>query len=293
MKVLVTGAHGQLGYSLAKTLPQGIELQLLDRSALDLSQLDTLSERLATFKPDAVINAAAYTAVDRAEDEAELAFKVNAEAPLLMARYCQARDIPMVQVSTDFVFDGLASEPYTPDSETAPLSVYGASKLQGEQRVLSECAGAYVVRTGWVYCEQGANFVKTMLRLAGERDSLGVVADQLGTPTYARHLAEMIWRLLSVRPAQRIYHFSDAGVASWYDFAVEVFRQGHSLGLIERVPEVSPIAASAYPTPARRPGYSVLDKSQTLSDLALESVDWHDALKSMLHALSQADVRSA
>jgi len=283
----VTGASGQLGYSLQRTAPAAIEVIALDRTQFDLSAPDSLAQCLRDIKPDAVINAAAYTAVDRAQDETELAFVINAQAPLAIATYCQAEGIPLIQVSTDFVFDGDTGRPYTPASETAPLGVYGQSKLQGETNVLGACDSAYVVRTGWVYCEHGANFVKTMLRLGNERDALSVVADQVGTPTYAGNLAAMIWQLLQQRPEDRIYHFSDAGVASWYDFAVAIFSEAAAIGLLARAPKVTPIKAVDYPTPAARPAYSVLDKSQTWGDLDVEAVYWRDALTVMLVAYSR------
>jgi len=287
MKVVITGANGQLGYSLQRVAPAGVEVIALDRTQFDLSAPDSLGQCLRDIKPAAVINAAAYTAVDRAESDAELAFVVNAQAPLMIAQYCQTEAIPLIQVSTDFVFDGAVGRPYSPASETSPLGVYGQSKLQGEANVLDACDSAYVVRTGWVYCEHGANFVKTMLRLGRERDALSVVADQIGTPTYAGNLAAMIWQLLEQRPENRIYHFSDAGVASWYDFAVAIFSEAAAIGLLVRAPKVTPIKAVDYPTPAARPAYSVLDKSQTWSELGVDAIHWRDALTVMLGAYSK------
>jgi len=291
MKVLITGANGQLGYALQKTAPavigaEKISLQLIPvtRKEFDLAQPESLLAALDTFQPHAVINAAAYTAVDKAEADQELAKRVNAAAVSVIAQWCQQKKIPLIQVSTDFVFDGKKSSPYQPDDNTNPLGVYAQTKRAGELAALENCATSYIVRTGWVYGEHGANFVKTMLRLGAEREVLGVVADQVGTPTYAVHLAQMVWQLLTQRPAQKIFHCSDAGVASWYDFAVAIFAEAKTQGLLERIPLVKPIATSDYPTPAQRPPYSVLDKQLTWSTLGITPCHWHSALVTMLAA---------
>ncbi len=281
LKVLVTGRNGQLGYSLAKTVPENIELILVGRDELDLSRPESIPSVLDLHAPDVVINAAAYTAVDKAESEPELAELINAMAPQVIANWCNDNNAQMVQVSTDFVFDGTQSNPYAVDTPLSPLGVYGNTKAEGE-KVLGICGNAYVVRTSWVYSENGNNFVKTMLRLAKERDVLGVVADQVGSPTYAENLAQMIWSLLAVNPAQKIWHFSDSGVASWYDLAVAAFKCAKQQGLIDRVPVVSPIQTVDYPTPAKRPAYSVLDKTQTWNQLDIAPVHWQAALETML-----------
>ncbi len=285
MKVLLTGANGQLGFSVQKTCPEGIELIALDRNALNLAKPRDMGSQLAMFDVDAVINAAAYTLVDRAEEERELAFSVNAEAVSVLAAYCQEHSIPLIHISTDFIFDGSQSVPYKIDDKPNPLSVYGESKAIGENNALAICKKAYVIRTGWVYCEHGNNFVKTMLRLAAERNNITVVSDQIGTPTYAVHLAEAVWRLLALGPKSRIFHFSDAGVASWYDFAVAVFEQAYNLNLIDNKPEVSPIAGSEYPTPALRPAYSVLDKKSSWDTLGIKPHHWQVGLSKMLNEL--------
>ena len=210
IKVLITGASGQLGYALQKTAPLVIgaeknRLQLipLRRAECDLAQPESLFALLDLHQPDAVINAAAYTAVDKAETDQAQAQCVNASALAVIAHWCEQKKIPLVHVSTDFVFDGQQSTPYQIDDLTNPLGVYAKTKRAGELAALENCSSSYIVRTGWVYCEHGANFVKTMLRLGAERESLSVVADQVGTPTYAIHLAQMLWRLLERLPEQK------------------------------------------------------------------------------------------
>lgn len=290
LKVLITGANGQLGYALQKTIPEFIDnipvqLQTLTRQQLDLSLLDSIEEVLDMHQPDIVINAAAYTAVDKAETEAQLADVINHQAVAIIARWCANRKKLLVQVSTDFVFDGKKSTAYLPDDLCQPIGIYACTKHAGEIAALDNNPNTYVVRTGWVYCEQGANFVKTMLRLGAERESLGIVSDQLGTPTYAAHLAEMIWLLLAKKPEQKIFHFSDAGVASWYDFAVAIFALAERKQILPHQPQVKPIRTSDYPTPARRPSFSVLDKFQTWEQLGIKPVHWQSALASMLDKL--------
>lgn len=291
INVLVTGANGQLGYALQQTVPELIngdvvQLQTLTRQQLDLGSLNHIAEILDAYQPDLVINAAAYTAVDKAESEAELADVINHQAVAAIARWCAGRKKTLVQVSTDFVFDGKKSVAYLPDDLCQPLGVYGQTKRAGEIAALENNPDTYVVRTGWVYCEQGANFVKTMLRLGAERESLGIVGDQLGTPTYAIHLAQMIWLLVAKKPAQQIFHFSDAGIASWYDFAVAIFALAEQKALLQHQPQVKPIRTHDYPTPAQRPGFSVLDKYQTWELLGIKPVHWQYALSVMLDKLS-------
>ncbi len=293
MKVLITGANGQLGYALQKTSNvfadhYALELIALTRAELNLSQVGSIINVLDGFLPDVIINAAAYTAVDKAEIETELAKIINADAVKQIAIWCQTHNKTLIHVSTDFVFDGKKSSPYDITDETNPIGIYGKTKQQGEAFALSECETAYVVRTGWVYGEHGANFVKTILRLASERENLGIVSDQIGTPTYALHLAEMIWQLILQKPPQKIWHFSDAGVASWYDFSVAIVNEAHSFGILVRKPIIKPIATLDYPTPAQRPAFSVLSKTNTWSNLNVAPVHWQAALIKMLSALKQA-----
>jgi len=295
VKVLVTGANGQLGYALQKAScffseSNALELIALTRAELDLSQLDNIVTVLDGFSPDVIINAAAYTAVDNAESEAALAQTINADAVKKIAMWCQDHKKILIHVSTDFVFDGKKSSPYDITDPTNPIGIYGKTKQQGEAFALSECETAYVVRTGWVYGEHGANFVKTILRLASEREHLGIVADQIGTPTYALHLAEMIWQLLLQKPQQKLWHFSDAGAASWYDFAVAIVNEAEALGLLNRKPIIKPITTLDYPTPAHRPAFSVLNKKNTWRDLNVTPVHWQAALIKMLTAYKEPEL---
>lgn len=281
MKVLITGANGQVGKALMATKPAGWTCVALDRTALDLADADAIVRKVDAEQPDLVLNAGAYTAVDRAESEADLAHAVNAGAPAAFARALAGSGKRLVQVSTDFVFGGDRSAPclpYRPDDPRSPQSVYGISKATGEDGAGSE---AIIVRTSWVYAAGGGNFVRTMLRLMRERDELRVVSDQIGSPTWATGLARTLWDLAKLdRPG--IYHHRDAGVASWYDFAVAIAEQALHLGLLPRMPMITPIATIDYPTPARRPAFSVLDVTETRNLLGDSHVHWHANLKTML-----------
>lgn len=278
MKALVTGVGGQLGRALLATAPEGWTCVALDRAALDLGDADAIARIVETEQPDLVLNAAAYTAVDKAESEPELANAINAGAPGAFARALAGSGKRLVQVSTDFVFDGASGHGYRPGNARNPQSVYGASKAAGEDAAGDD---AIIVRTSWVYAAGGANFVRTMLRLMREREELRVVADQIGSPTWATGLARTLWGLAAAdRPG--IYHHRDAGVASWYDFAVAIAEEAHALGLIARIPAIVPIATSDYPTPAKRPSFSVLDVSGTRSLLGDAHVHWRTNLKTML-----------
>lgn len=285
--VLLTGAGGQLGRELQLTAPAGITLISLDRGALDISQPEEVRRVFDELRPHWVLNAAAYTAVDRAEGEEALALQINAEGAGHLAAACASTGTGLVHVSTDFVFDGESGHPYTPEARPAPLGAYGRSKLEGERAVLAALPRALIVRTGWVYSRFGGNFVKTMLRLMAERDSLAVVCDQIGTPTWARGLAQTLWAAVDRPLLQGIYHWSDAGVCSWYDFAVAIAEEGLAAGLLSHSPELRPIPASEYPTPARRPAYSVLDKQQSWQDLGVAPIHWRVQLRAMLQDLKE------
>ena len=299
LKVLITGSKGQLGYELERTAPEGFELLAVDVDQLDITSAVAVDAFFKEHQPDAVINAAAYTAVDRAETDREMAYAVNATGPRFLAQACADAGIPMVQVSTDFVFDGNQSTPYQPEDKPNPISVYGDSKLKGEQAV-TEILGnkAIIIRTAWVYSTHGNNFVKTMLRLMAEKDQLGVVADQIGTPTWARSLANGCWRSVSalkrlnVETLERcnIYHWTDAGAASWYDFAEAIQEEAIILGMLDKRTTVNPIPASAYPTPAKRPPYSVLDKTSAYEQLNMKPVHWRVSLRAMLEELKRSNV---
>lgn len=279
-KVAILGASGQLGKCLLAAITSEFELVATER--VDLLDDELLRRFIRGLRPDIVINAAAYTAVDRAESEPELAHRVNGNAVRTIARELSTTGGKLVHISTDYVFDGLAHSPYRIDAPTNPQSVYGASKLAGENAISEEmdAKNTLVIRPSWVYANGGANFVETMLSLARQSETLRVVADQIGTPTSARNLASAIWSGLS-GGATGTHHFTDAGVASWYDFAVIANKIGHRLALCP-ARSVVPITTAEFPRPAKRPSYSVLDKSRSWLALGAEPVHWVDALEQEL-----------
>jgi dTDP-4-dehydrorhamnose reductase len=281
-KVLVVGAGGQLGRELGRTVPAGVDATFRVRAELDIADAEGVAAALSAVAPQLVVNAAAYTAVDKAESEPEAARRGNADGPAVLARACAQAGIRLVHISTDFVFDGASSHPYPPDAAPAPLGEYGRSKLAGEVAVRSALPAVLLLRTGWVYSSFGGNFAKTMLRLMGEREELSVVADQVGTPTWAQGLAGAVWAAAARPELRGIYHWSDAGVCSWYDFAVAICEEALALGLLGRPVSIRPITTAEYPTPARRPAYSVLDKTDTWRDFGLAGVHWRAQLRAML-----------
>lgn len=286
MKILVTGAGGQLGRALLASVPSHVVLAAPDRTALDLEDASSIENVLAAEQPAVVINAGAYTAVDKAESERERAFAINAAAPGVLARWCAESGARLIQISTDFVFDGASCVPYRPEDATRPLSVYGASKLEGERQVMAVPSLRWlIIRTAWVYAPAGRNFMLTMLRLFAERPVVNVVSDQVGTPTSAASLAKCVWRALDDRGDSAVLHYTDAGVASWYDFAVAIYEEARSLGLVTKDVQIVPIGTEQYPLPARRPHYSVLDKRATLARLQLPPVHWRAALREVLREL--------
>lgn len=289
---VVLGAGGQVARELQQTQPQAWNVRYLSRDTLDITRTSQLESVLAEQGVVWVINAAAYTAVDRAEEQAELAERVNGEAPGALAACSQRLGIRLLHLSTDFVFDGRQSTPYRPDDATNPLSVYGRSKRLGEEAVLAAHSSAVVLRTSWVYSRHGNNFVKTMLRLMAERDQLGVVEDQVGSPTWARGLAEACWGFLREPAAGGIFHWSDAGVCSWFDFAVAIRELALDLGLLQRAATIVPIGTQAYPTPAVRPAYSVLDKSASRDLLGRPGLHWREQLRAMLIDLMDEEEKS-
>ena len=296
MKVLVTAKNGQLGWELSRTQPSGVEAIFLDSKELDITNSEAVLEKVNSFKPDLIINAAAYTAVDKAESDSEAAYLVNQKGAENLALACKQVGAKLIHISTDFVFDATKNTPYSPGDNTSPLGVYGASKLAGEKAVL-EILGedASIIRTAWVYSVHGNNFVKTMLRLMAEKDQLGVVADQVGTPTNAKNLAKAIWLLVEHVLANKetigggflnqMYHWTDLGTASWYDFAVAIQTVAIEKGLLEKSIPIKPIAASQYPTPAKRPAYSVLNTELLRKDLLIDGEYWRDALENMINEL--------
>jgi dTDP-4-dehydrorhamnose reductase len=286
MKVIVTGAEGQVGWELVRTAPAGAKIIALGQGDLDITNPEAVAVVTQEEQPDLIINAAAYTAVDRAEEEVDKAYKVNAEGAANIARGCGKAGARLIHISTDFVFDGNKPEPYLPGDKPNPLGVYGGSKLLGENAVMDETAGqAVVLRTSWVYSAHGSNFVKTMLRLMNERDKLNVIADQVGSPTWAKDLAQAIWLIAGKKDMQGVYHWTDDGKASWYDFAVAIQEEAHGLGLLQKTIPIKPIKTEEYSTPARRPAYSVLDKTSTLEALGCKAPHWRESLIKMLTEL--------
>ena len=281
MKALIFGSKGQLGRGLAATAPQGSQLVQHDVDTLDITDADAVGRAVKDAAPDIVLNAAAYTAVDRAEEEEALAQAVNGDAVGHIAQAARVAGARFVHVSTDFVFDGTASRPYAPEAAPSPISAYGRTKLAGERLASND---ALIVRTAWVYAPEGGNFVRTMLRLMGEREELGVVADQVGTPTYAPDLAAALWDLAD-KGVTGVHHYTDSGVASWYDFAVAIQEEASAIGLLDRAIPIAPIATSAYPTPAKRPHYSVLDKTSTIAALGRTPPHWRVNLRKMLNEI--------
>lgn len=284
LRVLVTGASGQLGRALIAAAPADTQLLAVTRTELDIGDLAGVQRVVESFRPDVVINAAAYTLVDKAESEVAAAELGNVQGPRNLALAVKALSgARLLHVSTDFVFDGSQSHPYAPDAPTAPLGVYGRTKLDGELAVHDVLGQrTLVVRTAWVYDAAGKNFLRTMLRLMGERGAVKVVADQVGTPTCTHSLADVLWRFAARPDLMGTFHWSDAGVASWYDFAVAVAEEAVALGVLKSMPMVTPIATHEYPTPVRRPAYSVLDKSATHAVLGLPSVHWRQRLREVM-----------
>lgn len=289
-KVLITGGNGQLGYELQRTIPTSTKQEKYscistDVADLDITDANAVKTYITDIKPDIIINSAAYTAVDKAEEEKDLAIAINTTGAANLAQACKDNTIRLIQVSTDFVFDGKACTPYPVDAPTNPDGYYGLTKRDGDLRV-QEILGdkAFIIRTSWLYSANGNNFVKIMLKFMKERESLGIIADQIGTPTWANSLAQAIWQAIE-KNITGIYHWSDAGVASWYDFAYAIMEEGVTLGLLDKEIEINPITTADYPTPASRPCYSVMDKTSTWQALEMKSEHWRVALRQMMAEL--------
>ncbi len=293
MKVLITGGSGKVGNALMQTSPIDYQLVLPDHRALDLEKLDNLRREIRNIAPDILINCASYTAVDKAEKEGELAEQINAQAVGVMAAYCKNKSVLMIQISTDYVFDGGQNNPYTVTDTPNPLGQYGRSKLSGEIAARENCPEVYIVRSSWIYSEHGDNFVKTMLRLAQEGKSMRVVDDQIGSPTCARNLAVFIWQVVEQRPEQKLLHCSDKGSISWYEFAVAIFEEAKSIGLLTEQPDISACSSDEYPTTAQRPAYSVLECAPSFAVLGRSQTDWRVALHNMLVRLHKARAEHA
>lgn len=293
MTVLVFGGNGQVGRELLRALaPLGTVVAttrsgtLADGSACEVADFDrpdSLPALLDRLQPAVVVNAAAHTAVDRAEQEPEAAFRANAQAPGVLARWCAAHGVPLVHYSTDYVFDGQGGTPYREDAPTAPLGVYGTSKRDGEDAVRAAGGRHLIFRTAWVYAAHGGNFLRTMLRLGAERDQLRVVADQIGTPTPAGLIADVTAQALR-HPGDLsgTWHLTASGQTSWHGFAEAIFAEAQAAGVLAKTPVVDAIASSDYPTPARRPAWSVLDNRRLQQDFGIVLPAWQDGLKRVM-----------
>ena len=290
MRLLITGAYGQLGSELLRQADKKHQLLSVDHDELDITDPDAVIACFEDFHPDAVINAAAYTAVDRAESDVEAAFAVNRDGPANLARACGRADIPLIHVSTDYVFDGSKQAAYSEGDPVLPLGVYGTSKLAGEQAVLKGCRKSIILRTSWVFSAHGNNFVKTMLRLGSERDELGIVADQHGCPTSAAELARAIYAVLDKNLNDQywgVYHFCQPDPMAWFGFAKSVFNVAREQGLTLKIKTVNAITTDDYPTPAKRPANSVMDCAKFEDTFGYTIRPWRDSLVEVVKELNR------
>jgi dTDP-4-dehydrorhamnose reductase len=287
VRLLLLGAGGQVGRAVLKATPAGHQVIAKTRAQLDIADARAVERVFAQAEPDWIVNAAAYTAVDLAEDQPEEATAINDTAVGILAHAALRGGAKLLHLSTDFVFDGHSSRAYLPGDGAHPLSVYGASKLGGEMQVLRS-GGGIVLRTAWVYAAAGKNFALTMLKLMREREQVKVVSDQIGTPTWAGGLALAIWNLIETQVPVGVYHWTDLGVASWYDFAVAIQEEAFARGLLTRTATILPIATAEYPTRAARPAFSVLNTVSTRELIAAPAVHWRHNLRKMLDELHAA-----
>ena len=294
-RILLTGKNGQVGFELQTALAGVGEVVAFDHAELDLASPDAIRERVREVKPQIIVNAAAYTAVDRAESEPELAMKVNGIAPGILAEEAKRLGSLIVHYSTDYVLDGTKGEPYTETDSPNPLSVYGRSKLAGDQAIQVSGVSYYIFRTSWVYAARGQNFLKTMLRLGAERDELRIVNDQIGAPTWARFIADATARVLSeslrasdqARTKSGLYNVTASGMTSWYGFAEAIFAEAQK-ALGTRIPRLVPIPSSDYSAPARRPAYSRLDNFKLREAFDLEPPSWETMLRNCMRDIVTA-----
>ena len=291
MKVLITGAQGQVGKELSLIATEkGFNVVAAGRADLDITQVQNVECYINKIQPDIVINAAAHTAVDKAEDEQDLAFAINCDGAKNIALACSKQNIPLLHISTDYVFDGSKVEPYTEMDDVSPLGVYGTSKWQGEEAIRQNLTQHIILRVAWVFGAQGNNFVKTMLRLGQDRDELNVVADQFGGPSPAKDIAQTLMTLVEQFQKRKsldwgTYHYCGSEKTTWYDFAVEIFEQAFELGILNKKIKVNPITTEEYPTPAKRPSNSMLDCTKLKATFGIEMPKWKDALKHVLMEL--------
>jgi dTDP-4-dehydrorhamnose reductase len=290
-RILLTGANGQVGEELRQTLTPLGSVTAIDRTSWDLGQPEAILSIIEDVQPTLIVNAAAYTAVDKAESEPELALLINGKAPGILAEGAEKIRAGLIHISTDYVFDGKSRSPYLESDPTNPLGEYGKSKLAGEQAIRATCPNHMIIRTAWVYGVRGkGNFVKTMLRLGAQREELRVVTDQIGSPTWAKDLAIAIAQLAPQLNAETAgtYHYTNSGVCSWYDFAIAIFEEAAALGFPLQVQRVIPIATEEYPTPATRPPFSVLSLRKTSAFLGGPPPYWRQSLRKMLTELQQS-----
>lgn len=288
VKIMVTGANGQLGKELRDIAPvfPHFDFVFLSREDLPIHHFELIRNFFNALKPDYCINCAAYTTVDRAESEPDLAFQVNGEAVGVLAAVCKSHNTKFIHISTDYVFDGTATKPYTEEFATNPINVYGASKLEGEKQALELNADSIIIRTSWVYSSYGKNFVKTILKLVEQKNEISVVDDQYGSPTYAADLASVIMKIISISEETAswnpgIYNFSNDGIITWYDFALAIKEITRSNCII------NPIGTAGYPTPAKRPHYSALDKKKILSTFDISLINWRTSLEACLDKINK------
>lgn len=282
MRILILGAGGQLGWELLRTSPKEMDIKSLDYPQVDYLKTDTIRDCIAQYTPDWIINAAAYTAVDKAESNQENAYQINHNAVSVIARAAAKHHSRLVHISTDYIFSGRHYKPLQPNDPASPQSVYGMSKWKGENAVLEVLTDkALIIRTAWLYSAHGKNFVKTMLKLMVDGKSLNVIDEQVGTPTWAKGLAQTIWTCID-KSISGTFHWTDAGAASWYDFAVAIQEEALSLGLLQSPISITPVLSNQFPTPAQRPFYSILDKHSTWQITGTTPVHWREQLRSML-----------
>ncbi len=285
MNILLLGANGQLGWELKRTAPSDIELTTCDFPKVDFTSSSSLQNCIQSAKPECIINVAAYTAVDKCEENQELAYRINHIAVEEIVETCEQNDIFLVHISTDFIFNGNSYKPYSLEDKPDPISVYGLSKLKGEEAVKKlPDKNHLIIRTAWLYSSHGTNFVKTMLSLMKQKEDLSVIDEQIGTPTWAFGLAEALW-LAVQKQLTGIYHWTDAGVASWYDFAVAIQEEALNIGILEKTIPIYPVKSKVYQTLAERPFYSVLDKESFWKDLNIHPEHWRSQLRKMLKDL--------
>jgi len=285
VKVLVLGGGGQVARAVVAAAPAQHRVVTRSRAEVEIGDAAAIAGALAETGAQWLVNAAAYTAVDLAEDQPAQAIAVNDTAVGVLAAAASTAGCRLLHLSTDFVFDGKSNRAYLPDDPTNPLSVYGVSKLGGERRILNGGGDGIVLRTAWVYAATGKNFVLTMLRLMREKEQVSVVSDQIGTPSWAAGVASAIWGLIEAQAPGGVYHWTDLGVASWYDFAVAIQDEALARGLLNRAVPVTPIASSAYPTRARRPAFSVLDSGSTRELIKVPARHWRHNLRTLLDEL--------